>query len=115
LEDQTCQHHVLAQVLAVQVIGCRGDTSTGALKNKRDEVARAEDDGICARLEVGEILAVDVDDAAETEVDAALKLVTPLSCRRVDGNLRSSQESRCDGKTDEVDEEEVVLKWRVVE
>lgn len=78
MEDQTCQHHVLAEVLAVQIVGCRGDTTTSTLENERDEIAGAEDDGIGAGLEVGEVLAVDVDDATETEVDTTLILVTLL-------------------------------------
>jgi hypothetical protein len=48
------------------------------LENERDEIAGAEDDGIGAGLEVGEVLAVDVDDATETEVDTTLILVTLL-------------------------------------
>jgi hypothetical protein len=39
------------------------------LKDKADDIEGTEDDGVCAGLEAGEVLAIDVDDATEAEVD----------------------------------------------
>jgi hypothetical protein len=39
------------------------------LKHETNEIAGAEDESVCAGLETREVLAVDDDNAAETEVD----------------------------------------------
>jgi len=69
LEDETSQHDVLAEIAGRFRVGCCCDTATKTLEDETDEVAGAEDEGVCARLETGEVLAIDDDNAAETEVD----------------------------------------------
>ena len=39
------------------------------MKDETDEVAGAEDDGVCAGFEAREVFAIDDDNAGETEVD----------------------------------------------
>ena len=73
LPPQSRNHDIDPRLRRSIVISCRGDPTTGALQAKRYEVADDEGNGIEARAEAGEILAVDDDDARETEVNRCAK------------------------------------------
>ena len=92
LECQTRQHDVPAGVQKGRFLrGCR-DTATGSLQEQTDEVAGAEDDGVRAGLEPGEVGAVDDDDSREAKVDGG------------------TQEGRGNCQADEVEQEIAVAK-----
>lgn len=96
LEDQADQHEVLADVSGALGVGGGGDAAAGGLEKEADEIAGGEDDGVGARLEVGEVGAVDDDNAGEAQVDGG------------------AEQSGGNGQGDEVYEEVIAVKGRVV-
>lgn len=92
LEAQAGNHDVDAHLVLGLGRGAGRDAATGGLQDEREQVAAAEDKGVCARAEARQVLAVDDDDAREAEVDGG------------------AEEGGRDGEADEVDEE-VVAGW----
>ena len=75
------------------VLGGRSDAASDGLQEQTDEVAGAENDGVRARPEPGEVGAVDNDDTRQAEVDGG------------------AQESRGDGQGDEIHEKIIAVEW----
>ena len=79
------------------VVGRGGNRTTHGLKNQGEKVKRAEDDSVGPWTEATGILAVNDDDAGQTQVDGA------------------GEEGRTDGEAAQVDQEGVVVEDVVVE
>ena len=69
LEDDAALHDVCAAVLLLVCVGHRGHRAADGLNNQRDDVARAEDDGVPLRGQDGGGSAEVTDEFAEEDVE----------------------------------------------
>ncbi len=68
LRTQTRNHDVYTRLFVIFVLCIRGHAAANGLKQEREEIAAHEEDGVGARLETGEVLAVDHDYAGQAEI-----------------------------------------------
>ncbi len=69
LQTETSQHDVHAGLEILLGVRSAREGTTGGLEDETEDVASDEGEGVGARPEAGDMLAVDDDDAAEAEID----------------------------------------------